>query len=297
MAAQRRASTRKAARPASAAAVGFAVAQFAPTDDRAANLAVIRRLAAVAAQRGASVVVLPEYSSFFVDPLGPELVAAGEALDGPFVQGLGEIARKLGVHLVAGMVESVDDGERIANTLVAVEPGGAVVATYRKLHLYDAFGQTESDWVAPGEIGVPQTFEVGGLVVGLQTCYDLRFPEVTRWLVDAGADVVAAPAEWVRGPLKEAHWRTLVTARALENTIYLVAADQTPPIGVGTSMIVDPMGVEIATLGEVEDVAVAWLSQERIAAAREKNPALALRRFEVRPVRAGRRSAAARESR
>ncbi|QHC58139.1 carbon-nitrogen hydrolase family protein [Rathayibacter sp. VKM Ac-2760] len=296
MPAQRRAAARKAAAPVGGS-VGFGVAQFAPTADRDANLATIHRLAAVAAGRGASLVVLPEYSSFFVDPLGPELVAAGEALDGEFVHGLGAIAGELGVHLVAGMVESVDDGRRIANTLVAVDPAGTVVASYRKLHLYDAFGQTESDWVAPGEIGVPQTFQVGGLVVGLQTCYDLRFPEVTRWLVDAGADVVAAPAEWVRGPLKEAHWRTLVTARALENTIYLVAAGQTPPIGVGTSMIVDPMGVELVTLGEVEDVAVAWLSQERIAAAREKNPALALRRFEVRPVRAGRRSAAARESR
>ncbi|PPG16940.1 hydrolase, partial [Rathayibacter sp. AY1E8] len=108
--------------------------------------------------------------------------------------------------------------------------------------------------------------------------------EVSRWLVDAGVDVIAAPAEWVRGPLKEAHWRTLVTARALENTVYLVAADQTPPIGVGTSMIVDPMGVETVTLGEVEDVAVAWVSRERIDAARAKNPALALRRFRVLPL-------------
>ncbi|SMH46834.1 Predicted amidohydrolase [Rathayibacter oskolensis] len=264
-------------------AVGFAVAQFAPTADREANLASIRRLAALASERGAGVVVFPEYSSFFTDPLGPELVAAGEALDGPFARGLGGVARDLGVHLVAGMVESVDDG-RIANTLIAVDPAGSLVAHYRKLHLYDAFGQKESEWVAAGEIAAPQTFRVGELVVGLQTCYDLRFPEVTRWLVDAGADVVAAPAEWVRGPLKEAHWRTLVTARALENTIYLVAADQTPPIGVGSSMIVDPMGVEIATLGEAEDVAVAWLSRERIDASRAKNPALSLRRFRVQPL-------------
>lgn len=264
-------------------AVGVGVAQFAPVADREANLATIRRLATLAVSRGAQLVVLPEYSAFFVDPLGPELVAAGETLDGPFVQGLGSIARHLGAHLVAGMVEAVD-GERIANTLVAVDPAGSLVARYRKLHLYDAFGQTESDWIAAGEILAPETFEVGGLVVGLQTCYDLRFPEVTRWLVDAGADVVAAPAEWVRGPLKEAHWRTLVTARALENTIYLVAADQTPPIGVGASMVVDPMGVEIATLGEAEDVAVAWVSRERIDAARAKNPALALRRFRVQPI-------------
>ncbi|OOB89419.1 hydrolase [Rathayibacter sp. VKM Ac-2630] len=267
-----------------AGGIGFAVAQFAPVADRDANLATIRRLVEVAVQRGARVVVLPEYSSSFADPLGPGTLAAGEPLDGAFVQGVGAIARELDVFVVAGMVEAIEGERRVANTLVAVDPAGALVAHYRKLHLYDAFGQTESEWIAPGEIGVPETFAVGDLVVGLQTCYDLRFPEVTRWLVDAGADVVAAPAEWVRGPLKEAHWRTLVTARALENTIYLVAADQTPPIGVGNSMIVDPMGVEIATLGEAEDVAVAWLSRERIDAARAKNPALALRRFAIRPL-------------
>lgn len=264
-------------------AVGMAVAQFAPTADREQNLTTIAWLVRIAAERGASLVVLPEYSSAFTDPLGPDIVAAGEALDGPFVQGLAALARERRVHLVAGMVEAVD-GRRIANTLVALDPSGALVARYRKLHLYDAFGQTESEWVAPGEITAPETFDVGGLVVGLQTCYDLRFPEVSRWLVDAGVDVIAAPAEWVRGPLKEAHWRTLVTARALENTVYLLAADQTPPIGVGTSMVVDPMGVEIVTLGEVEDVAVAWVSRDRIEQVRTKNPALALRRFRVQPL-------------
>jgi predicted amidohydrolase len=106
---------------------------------------------------------------------------------------------------------------------------------------------------------------------------------MTRRLVDAGADLVLLPSEWVRGPLKEHHWRTLVTARALENTIYLAAADQAPPAGAGNSMIVDPMGVEIATVGEGTDVAIAWVSAGRIAAVRTLNPALQLRRFRVAP--------------
>jgi predicted amidohydrolase len=87
----------------------------------------------------------------------------------------------------------------------------------------------------------------------------------------------------VRGPLKEHHWRTLVTARALENTVYIAAADHAPPIGVGNSMVVDPMGVELVTIGEATDVAVAWVSAERIRAVRALNPALALRRFRVDP--------------
>jgi predicted amidohydrolase len=135
--------------------------------------------------------------------------------------------------------------------------------------------------VVPGEIEAPETFMVDGVTVGLQTCYDLRFPEVTRRLVDAGADVVAVPSEWVRGPLKEHHWRTLVIARALENTIYVLAADHAPPIGVGNSMVVDPMGVELVTIGENTDVAVTHVSKARLAEVRRVNPALALRRFRI----------------
>lgn len=264
-------------------AFGIAVVQFAPGDDGAANLAEIARLAELAASRGAGLVVFPEYSSYFTPQPDASWHAASEPIDGPFAHALAALADRLGVHLVAGMIERVDGERRVSNTVVAVGPEAGVVATYRKLHLYDAFGQQESQWVAPGRVEEPETFEAGGLRFGLQTCYDARFPEVTRRIVDAGADVVCMPAEWVRGPLKEAHWRVLTTARALENTVYVAAADHAPPIGAGNSMIVDPMGVELATIGETTDVAVAWVSAERIASVRRTNPALALRRFAVVP--------------
>jgi predicted amidohydrolase len=177
-------------------------------------------------------------------------------------------------------VESAEQS-RVSNTLVAVDTSGQLVASYRKLHLYDAFGAKESDWVVPGEIEEPQTFAWGGFTVGLQTCYDIRFPEVSRRLVDAGAELLLVPAEWVRGPLKEQHWRTLVTARALENTVFVAAADHTPPVGVGNSMVVDPMGVEVVTIGEQTAAAVVEISPDRIREVRAVNPALALRRFRV----------------
>ncbi|UIP59040.1 carbon-nitrogen hydrolase family protein [Agromyces marinus] len=265
-----------------AAPLGAAVAQFAPGDDTDANLAEIGRLAGVAAARGARLVVFPEYSSFFTPEPGPAWAEAAQPVVGPFTAALGALADRLGVHLVAGMIERpAGEARRVANTVVAIAPGEGVVARYRKLHLYDAFGQRESDWVAPGEIADPETFAVGGIRFGLQTCYDARFPEVTRRIVDAGADAICMPAEWVRGPLKEAHWRTLTTARAIENTAYVLAADHAPPVGAGNSMIVDPMGVEAATIGEQTDVAVAWLSRDRIAEVRRRNPALELRRFAV----------------
>src|SRR5690606_14830254 len=139
----------------------------------------------------------------------------------------------------------------------------------------------ESDWVEPGDISAPQTFETAGMRFALMTCYDLRFPEVARVLADSGADVVLVAAEWVRGPLKEHHWRTLLHARAIENTLYVAAADHPPPLGVGASMIVDPQGVEIAGVGTVTDVAVAHLDLDAVDRVRRVNPALRLRRFGV----------------
>ena len=266
-----------------AAAVGVAVAQFAPTDDAGANLAEMTRLARLAVSRGASLVVFPEYSSFFRSEIDQHMVDAAEPLDGEFVRALADLASVLDVHIVAGVLEQTTDAARFSNTLVALNPRGELVAVYRKQHLYDAFGQTESDRVIPGAIDDPETFVVGGIRVGMQTCYDIRFPEVTRRLVDAGADLVLVPAEWVRGPLKEHHWRTLATARAIENTVYLAAADHAPPVGVGTSFVIDPMGVELATIGETTDVAVAFVTAARIAAVRRINPALTLRRYAVVP--------------
>ena len=268
--------------PSDTAGFGIAVAQFAPGADPEANRSEITRLTELAVARGAGLIVFPEYSSYFTPEPGWDWQAAAEGVGGAFTEHLAALSTRLGVHVVAGMIERLGgDERRVGNTVVALAPGVGVVARYRKLHLYDAFGQRESEWVAPGDIDEPQVFEAGGIRFGLQTCYDARFPEVTRRIVDAGADVVCMPAEWVRGPLKEAHWRVLTTARALENTMYVAAADHAPPVGAGNSMIVDPMGVEVATIGEATDVAVAWVSRERIDAVRRINPALALRRFDV----------------
>lgn len=263
--------------------VAIAVAQFAPGDDTDENLERMSRLAGDAANRGALLVVFPEYSSYFTPTMDASWAEHAQGLHGPFVRALAELASELGIHVVAGLVERIQDEKRVANTLVALDPNGELVAFYRKVHLYDAFGQRESEWIVPGPVEAPQTFPFGGFTVGLQTCYDLRFPEVTRRLVDAGADLVLVPSEWVRGPLKEAHWRTLATARAIENTVYLAAADHAPPVGVGNSLIVDPMGVELAGLGDEVGTAVAWITPTRLAEVRRINPALQLRRFTVVP--------------
>jgi predicted amidohydrolase len=258
-----------------------AVAQFAPTADHRANRETVAELAEKAVSRGATLVVFPEYSSYFLDPFDETLHDGAEQLDGPFVTALQEVAGRLGIHLVAGVLERAA-GDRVHNTVVAVN-GDGVVAVYRKQHLYDAFGQRESDWVAPGELAAAQVFVVDGVTCGIMTCYDLRFPESARVLVDAGADVLLVPAEWVRGPLKEDQWSTLLRARAIENTAYVAAADHPAPLGVGRSAIIDPQGVVLAGLGSTTDVAVAPVDPGAIERVRRLNPALRLRRYRVSP--------------
>ncbi|MDN3309632.1 carbon-nitrogen hydrolase family protein [Microbacterium oryzae] len=263
-------------------AVGLAVAQFSPGADPRANREEIAALTRRAAARGAQVIVFPEYASCFVHPFDDSVRENAETRDGPFVAHLVALAAEHDATIVAGLLERAEDARRVRNTVVAIDAGG-VRATYRKAHLYDAFGQRESDWVEPGELAPPQTFAVGDLVFGLMTCYDLRFPESARVLADAGVDVALVPSQWVRGPLKEHHWRTLVGARAIENTMYVAAADHTPPLGVGNSLVVDPQGVAIAAVGTTTDVAVAFLDRTAVENVRRVNPALALRRYRVAP--------------
>lgn len=264
------------------AAVPVAVCQFAPTASCSENRERIAELTAEAAARGARLIVFPEYSSYFVDPMDESLAANAEDLDGDFVTTLTGLAADHAVVIVAGLVERASDDRRVRNTLVAVR-GDGVLAVYRKQHLYDAFGQTESDWIEAGDVGEASTFELAGLRFGLMTCYDLRFPEVARSLVDAGTDALVVPAEWVRGPLKEHHWTTLLAARAIENTVYVVAADHPTPVGVGHSQIIDPQGVVLAGVGTAPGIAAAVVERSAIDRVRAVNPSLRVRRYAVVP--------------
>jgi predicted amidohydrolase len=260
-----------------------AVAQFRPVADRDTNLAAMRALAISAASVGAGLIVFPEYSSYFTPKMGTDWLAAAESLDGPFIEGLGELANETGAIIVAGFIEVGTRADRFRNTVAAVAPDGRVLSVSRKLHLYDAFGATESDWAEPGAIEPPQLFDAVGLRVGVQTCYDLRFPEVTRRLVDAGAELVLVPSEWVAGPGKVRAWRTLLAARAIENTVYVAAADHVEPIGVGHSMIIGPDGEVLAELTGDIAVVVAAVEARRVGEVRRENPALQMRRFRVEP--------------
>lgn len=261
-----------------------AVAQFASVPDLAANRALCTGLVARAAAEGAELVVLPEAAMFPFDQPAPELAAAAEPLGGAFVEALAGSAARHGLVVVAGMFERCGGPAGIYNTAVAVS-GEGLVGRYRKLHLYDALGKRESDSFLPGPADGTElcTLSLGGLEIGLATCYDLRFPEVFRALADRGATAFALPAAWVAGPLKADQWLTLSRARAIENTAYLVAAAQPPPDYCGHSVVLDPMGITLAELGQGQGIALAELSPKRVREVREVLPVLEQRRYEVRP--------------
>ena len=278
--------------------------------DAAANIALTVNAVTAAADDAADLVVLPEYAARF-DPrgVGPE---HAEPLDRGFVPALQDVARTCGVAVIAGTTlpgttlpgttlpgTTLPGTSRAVNVVVAIDAAGILVGVYRKVHLYDAFGHRESDRLEPGPVdAAPLLLPVGGFVVGVLTCYDLRFPESARRLVDVGADVLAVPAAWAVGEHKADHWRTLLRARAIENTAYVLGAAQQGPGVTGESMVVDPDGVVLASAPGSADsgtpgaeqgaglVAAADLRPEVLAAARERNPCLANRRYAVVP-RAG----------
>ena len=222
----------------------------------------------------ADLVVFPEAFARDFGEAGSDVSAYAEPVDGPFARAVAQVAADRGTTVLAGMFETSGDPARPWNTLVM---RGAVSADYRKVHLYDSFGYRESDRLSPGEISAV-TVELGGLTLGLMTCYDLRFPEQARALVDAGADVLVVPSAWVAGERKVDHWRTLVRARAIENTAYVVAVGQPGPRYTGHSMVVDPLGDVVVEGGDEATTLHATLHRDVLGQARVTNPSLANRR-------------------
>lgn len=265
-------------------AIPVGVVQFSPAPNASDNVDSIRSFVSAASGAGARLLVMPEYAHAFAGSLGDWVNSVAEPLDGPFVNDLIQIARENGVALISGMLERSNDSPKPFNTLLAVHPQHGLVGHYRKVHLYDAYGASESEWIAAGTPSDPAVVvELAGLQVGLQTCYDLRFPEVSRRLVDAGAEVLAVPSEWLAGPKKAHHWVALTAARAIENLCYVVAADQIAPLAVGMSRIISPLGETLIDMGQDAGIAVAYISPDALAAARENNPALSLRKYRVAP--------------
>jgi predicted amidohydrolase len=261
-----------------------ALCQIPVSSEPAVNLGRVQDALAGAAERGADLAVFPEGAQA---RFSADLRAAAEPVDGPFCKGLSEAARGAGIAVVAGVFEPAPGG-RVYNTTVAFDGDGRLAAAYRKIHLFDALGNRESELVAPGAQVV--LADLSGLRVGFLTCYDVRFPELARALAVRGADLLVIPAAWAAGLFKEEHWVTLVRARAIENTVWVAAAGQVPdpaepatraPTGIGRSMLVDPMGTVRLDLGSRQCIDAGDVDLELTMQVRTDLPCLANRRDDV----------------
>ncbi len=263
--------------------------QFESVPDVDENLRTIRRLAAEATSAGAELLVFPEASIYDWESTPETLAQVARNDSQRFADELRAIAQAENVALLAGTYVPSEEA-RPLNRLDFVGSNGETLGTYDKVHLYDAFGYRESDTVLPA----PTSGENGGLLVvpyrgftfGVMNCYDLRFPEFARALVELGADVLLESSAFVAGPYKEMHWETLLRARAIENTSYVVASSQTPRRATGRSMVIDPIGLIASTCVTDEGFSIARLSTARLEEVRAQLPVLENRRFQLTPLRA-----------
>jgi predicted amidohydrolase len=254
-----------------------AVVQLNSQDNLHENLSRVSDWIAQAAAEGAQFVTLPENFAYMGEEAKKREVA--ERLDGafpgPILSTLADAATRHGVWILGGgMPEKSDDEARPFNTSLLVGPKGDIIAAYRKVHLFDVSlsdGSSYRESNATSAGAEPLTAEVSGTRVGLSICYDVRFPELYRRLVDQGARVVTVPAAFTLLTGKD-HWKVLLRARAIENQVFVVAPAQQGkhPRGrqtFGKSVIIDPWGEIIAQCSEGEGFATAKLDfgyQDRV---------------------------------
>ena len=253
-----------------------AVGQFAVGPDWQQNLATCRSFMDQARAVSADLLVLPEALLARSDDDPHLSVKQAQTPDGAFLQGL--LAHSKGESLTTILTLHMRTApQRAANTLFAIRDG-EILLSYQKLHLYDAFNVRESAQVDAGS-QLPPIIDIGGIKTGVMTCYDLRFPELALHLALQGAQALVVPAAWLRGPAKEHHWSTLLAARALDTTCYIVAAGECGSRNIGQSRIVDPLGAVLAGAAEQPALIVAELDARRLTQVREQLPVLVNRRF------------------
>ncbi len=254
------------------AEVSLAILQSASTGSKEESLESVRRLAA-RLKGQPDLVLLPEYMMF--DPTGmprEEVYRQAEDLEGPTSTMISRLAEKLGACVLAHLFIRAPTG-RVWNTAVLYNRDGGVLGLYRKTHLFDAYGYRESDFTEPGnELWKP--LGACGVKLGVAICYELRFPEVFRVQALRGAELIAVPAAWYKGPGKEEALAVLARARAHENTVYIAVASNAGRNFVGRSMVVHPMGYTLAQAPPWQWVIETSINVDEIAGAREKLPVL-----------------------
>jgi len=263
--------------------LSVALVQLDAGSDPETNVAAAAELADEAAAGGARLVALPEYLQYRGGDEGYR--ASARPIPGPFTAAFSEIARRRDCWILAGsLAESSEDPARPYNTSALIGPNGAIVARYRKIHLFDVAveagpADVESARVTPGDAAI--VADVDGVRLGLTICYDLRFAELYRSLALLGAEVLTVPANFTERTGRD-HWEVLLRARAIENGAYVLAPSQIngPPgqPAFGRTMVIDPWGVVIAQAPDTVGIVRSELDTARVASIRRQIPVLANRR-------------------
>jgi predicted amidohydrolase len=260
----------------------IALGQVTTSEKKSANLKKGIQFIRTAAEKGADLVILPELLMAYreLSDSQEKFYETAETLSGPFVSTMASEAKARKIHVAFGMFERSEKGRLVHNTVVMVGPDGALLGSHRKVQLFDSFGYRESGRIAPGE-ELEDVFETRLGRIGMISCYELRFPELSRILTLRGADLLVVPTAWVAGRLKEDHLRVLTRARALENTVFVAVACQTGRIFTGRSTVVDPFGIPICDAGEEEGLILAEIDLQRIKRVRKILPSLQHLRHDI----------------
>jgi len=262
-----------------------AAAQMVASDEKAANLKEAERWVRQAAGQGARLVALPEV--FIWRGSKKSETEQAEPIPGASSTAMAGLARELQIYLLAGSIlEKIPNSTKAYNTSLLIDPAGKIIASYRKIHLFDVdlangVSLRESDTRAPGEAVV--VGNTGLCTMGLSVCYDLRFPELYRGLAQQGAQIIFVPSAFT-AYTGQAHWESLLRARAIENQLYMIAPAQFGQNRSsfkthGHTMIVDPWGRILAELPDGPGVITAEIDLDYLAQVRAELPALAHRRL------------------
>lgn len=229
-----------------------ALVQMSSTADKERNLNRSLELFDEALEQKPELVIFPEYQMFSPDYSDPEgLAKAAEAKDGDFVSKFAEKARKGGVKILINIAESSFGTLKPFNTSILMDDLGMVIGKYRKLHLFDAYSKLESSLYDFGRMPL-NIIKTGRFSLGLQICYDLRFPEPARYLALQGAQILSYQAGWYAGERKLDIWKNLLRTRAIENGVFVLGTAQCGPDFTGHSMVVSPYG-DVLAEAENED--------------------------------------------
>jgi len=262
-----------------------ALVQMKSSVDKNKNLSYSLKLIGRAAQKKAQLICFPEFQMAYspAEQKPETLHEIAEKINGDFISALSNSAKKNKINVVATIYEIINtnkQNQKVFDTAVIINERGKIQSVYRKIHLYDALGFKESKKLLAGNIiEKPTRTSVGNL--GLQICYDMRFPEISRILTVNGANILVSPSAWVDGFMKQEHWEIMLKSRAIENGVYVIAPNQLGNIYCGHSMVIEPFGATLIDMGNREGMEILDIDNSRIDTVRRTLPLLENRRTDV----------------